>query len=114
MTEATSTNRLYFKKTAYFNLHWNAKGHTGFVIFPDDRSSAGIIFKSIKHQSTADSSTEAELMALHEALKYISWNADIYLELGYDIRLVDVHQDNKSAIILSSEESINFRGRSNS
>ena len=51
-------------------------------------------------------------MALHEALKYISWVADIYLELGYDIRPVDVHQDNMSAITLSSEESINFRGRS--
>ena len=94
---------------ASFNLHWDAKGHTGFVISPD-RTSAGIIFKSIKHQTTADSSTEAELMALHEALKYISWIADIYLELGYDIRPVDVHQDNLSAIALSSEESINFRG----
>jgi hypothetical protein len=95
-----------------FNTHWDAKGHTGFAIFPDLNNSAAIIVKSIKHQTTADSSTEAELMALHEAIKYITWIADIYEELGYNVRPVQTFQDNKSSITLSSEESINFKGRS--
>ncbi len=51
-------------------------------------------------------------MALHEAMKYITWIADVYAELGYNVRPVEVFQDNKSCITLSSEESINFRGRS--
>ena len=96
---------------ASFNLHWDAKGHTGFAIFPDSTSCA-ILVKSIKHKTIADSSTEAELIALHESLKYISWIVDLYLELGHDVRPVDILQDNLSAIALSSEESINFRGRS--
>ena len=95
-----------------FNTHWDAKGHTGFAIFPDFDGSAAIIVKSTKHHSTADSSTEAELMALHEAMKYITWIADVYLELGYETRPIETFQDNKSCITLSSEESINFRGRS--
>jgi hypothetical protein len=95
-----------------FNTHWDAKGHTGFAVFPDFDGSAAIIVKSTKHHSTADSSTEAELMALHEAMKYITWIADVYLELGYDARPIETFQDNKSCITLSSEESINFRGRS--
>jgi len=95
-----------------FNTHWDSKGHTGFAVFPDFEGSAAIIVKSTKHHSTADSSTEAELMALHEAMKYITWIADVYAELGYDVRPVETFQDNKSCITLSSEESINFRGRS--
>ncbi len=95
-----------------FNTHWDAKGHSGFAVFPDFQSSAATIVKSTKHQTTADSSTEAELMALHEAIKYITWIADVYDDLGYNVRPVQTFQDNKSSITLSSEESINFRGRS--
>ena len=82
------------------------------TVYPDFDGSAAIIVKSTKHHSTADSSTEAELMALHEAMKYITWIADVYLELGYETRPIETFQDNKSCITLSSEESINFRGRS--
>ena len=42
---------------------------------------------------------------------HILWIADVYLELGYDVKPIDVYQDNLSSII-SSEESLNFHGRS--
>ena len=51
-------------------------------------------------------------MALHEAAKYICWAADVYSELGYNVRPVEIFQDNKSSITLSSEEALNFKGRS--
>jgi len=51
-------------------------------------------------------------MALHEAMLYISWIADIYEELGFVVKPIKVYQDNLSSITLSSEESLNFRGRS--
>ncbi len=95
-----------------FNIHWDAQGHTGFAIFPDRLASAALLVKSIKQKSTANSSTEAELIALHAAVQYISWLSDIYQELGFDIRPVETFRDNKSTIVLSSEESLNFRGRS--
>ena len=66
-------------------------------------SSAGILFKSVKHKTTSNSSTEAELMALHEAMLHISWVVDIYEELGFDVKPIQVYQDNLSSIILSSE-----------
>ncbi len=51
-------------------------------------------------------------MALHEAMFYISWIADIYEELGFLVKPIEVYQDNLSSITLSPEESLNFRGRS--
>jgi hypothetical protein len=96
---------------ASFGLHWDAKGHTGFTLKPCPKS-AGIINKCIKQKSVADSSTEAELLALHEAIKHIGWIADIYAELGFDVTPIEVYQDNKSAITICSHEVINYKGRS--
>jgi hypothetical protein len=96
---------------ASFGLHWDAKGQTGFTIKPC-KNSAGILNKCIKQKSVADSSTEAELLALHEAVKHIGWIADIYSELGFDVTPIDVYQDNKSAITICSHEVINYKGRS--
>jgi len=78
----------------------------------DKGRSAGILFKSLKHKTTSNFSTEAELMALHEAMLHICWIADVYLKLDFDVKPIDVYQDNLSSIILTSEESLNFHGRS--
>ena len=56
---------------ASFNSHYDARGHEGFIIFPDLVGSAGILVKSIKQKHVADSSAEAELMALHECVKHL-------------------------------------------
>ena len=97
---------------ASFNIHWDAKGHNGFCLFVDKHGSACVIIKCGKQKSTADSSTESELMALHEAAKHICWAADVYAELGHDVKPIEIFQDNKSSITLSSEEALNFKGRS--
>ena len=39
-------------------------------------------------------------------------NIYVYSELGYEVRPVEIFQDNKSSITLSSEEALNFKGRS--
>ncbi len=96
---------------ASFNIHWDAKGQSGFCIFLD-LISAAILVKSVKQKTTADSSTEAKLIALHEASKHICWIADVLLDLGYDLRPAEIFQDNKSAITMSSTEALNFAGRS--
>lgn len=51
-------------------------------------------------------------MALHEAMLYISWIADVYEKLGFLVKPIQVYQDNLSSITLSSEEPLNFRSRS--
>ena len=95
-----------------FNCHTNARGHMGFIIFPDPIGSSGVVIKSTKQKHVADSSAEAELMALHECVKYLIYIMSIYEELGYKQVGVPVQQDNQAVIKLSNSEPINFKGRS--
>ena len=97
---------------ASFNSHYDARGHEGFIIFPDLVGSAGILVKSIKQKHVADSSAEAELMALHECVKHLIYIISIYEELGFHQIGVPVFQDNQAVIKISSSESTTFKGRS--
>ena len=97
---------------ASFNCHEDARGHMGFVIYPDMIGSSGVLIKSIKQKHVADSSAEAELMALHECVKHLIYIVSIYEELGYPQLGVPVMQDNQAVIKLSNTEPINFKGRS--
>jgi len=97
---------------ASFNHHYDAKGHSGLVIFAAT-GSAGILIKSLKQKVVANSSCEAELIALHEGILYLLWITSIYVELGYVApAAIQVGQDNQAAILLSKEDPVNFRGRS--
>ena len=97
---------------ASFNHHFDAKGHSGFVIFPAV-GSAGILCKSMKQRTTANSSCESELIALHEAVLYLKWVMAVYEELGYKLSgPVQIAQDNKATIQLASHDPVNFKGRS--
>jgi hypothetical protein len=97
---------------ASFNHHFDAKGHSGVVVFASD-GSAGVLFKSLKQKTVANSSCEAELIALHEAVLHLLWIARVYTELGYTHDgAIQVQQDNKAAILLSSQNPVNFKGRS--
>jgi hypothetical protein len=97
---------------ASFNHHFDAKGHSGFVVFASE-SSAGILFKSLKQKTVANSSCEAELISLHEAVLHLLWIARVYAELGYENEgTIEIQQDNKAAILLSSQNPVNFKGRS--
>lgn len=97
---------------ASFNCHQDAKGHSGYVIYPDGTGSSGILYKSLKQKRVADSSTEAELMSLHEAVQYLIYLSNIYEEIGYKQTGIPVYADNKATIHLSSNEQINFKGKS--
>ena len=104
--------RLHMSVDASFNQHADAKGHSGYVIFASE-GSAGILFKSTKQKTVADSSTEAELIALHDGVKHLLWVSSIYAELGYNTaEAIQVDQDNKACIIISSDAPVNFKGRS--
>ena len=96
---------------AGFQTHKDAKGQTGFVIFPDS-SSAGVLFKCKKQTSVSQSSAEAELISLFDAVTYLKWVASIYEELGYGCKPIPVYEDNKSTIMMSIDPQIAFKGRS--
>ena len=46
--------------------HRDMRSHTGYCIFADKIGSAAIVYRSVKQKTVADSSTEAEVIALHE------------------------------------------------
>ena len=98
---------------ASFNCHDDGRGRTGYVVFPDNGvcRSAGVLFRSVKHKSVADSSTEAELMAVHEAVIHMVWIVSVYEELGYGRdKPATVYQDKHTTIRISSDKPVNFRG----
>ena len=97
---------------ASFNSHEDARGHTGFIIYPDLFGSCGVLFKSCKQKTVADSSAEAELIALHEAVQHLIYVNSIYEELGIINTGSEVYNDNQATIKLSSIEGNSFKGRS--
>ena len=100
--------KVYMSVDASFNHHYDAKGHSGLVVFAAE-GSAGILFKSLKQKTVANSSCEAELIALHEGVQYLIWILSVYHELGYDMNeTVKIGQDNKATIMISSQNPVNF------
>ena len=57
---------------------------------------------SLKHKLNTDSSTTAELVAVHQALPMVLWVSLFLKEQGYKIEENLVHQDNQSAILLEN------------
>ena len=98
---------------ASFMTHADMKSHTGYCVFADDMGSAGIVYRSLKQKTVSNSSTEAELIALHELVMHLVWLQSIYDDLGVaDIRPAMVYEDNKAAITMSTTDVVNFKGRS--
>jgi hypothetical protein len=62
--------------------------------------------------SVSQSSAEAELISLYDAVTYLKWVASIYEELGYGCKPIPVYEDNKSTIMMSIDPQIAFKGRS--
>jgi len=87
---------LTFYVDAAHGLHTDGKGHTGFEI----RVGNDCIFcKSSKQKVNALSSTEAEVLALAEALTFFEWLVSLFKDLKVDIQFpVLFYEDNLSTI----------------
>ena len=110
---ANSGFKLWMSVEASFNHHWDCKGHSAIVIYGSEKNNSSVLCKSAKQKSVNDSSTEAELIALHDAVKHLTWVSHIYTEIGYDtVGKIQVQQDNKACILLFSDDPINFKNRS--
>ena len=98
---------------ASFMTHRDMRGHTGYCVFADKIGSAAILYRSVKQKSVADSSTEAEVIALHELVQHLLWITSIYEEMGIPvIKPINIHNDNRANITLNSKSIVNFKGRS--
>jgi hypothetical protein len=90
---------------ASFMSHVDRKSHTGFAIFLDKRSGA-IMSRSKKQQSIAQSSTEAELIALFDAGRNILLLKDLLEELGVQTNTPTIYEDNKAVISIVANNAI--------
>ena len=98
---------------ASFNTYANGKGHSGFLLFLD-KLSACILAKSLMQKVVSNSSTQAELICLNEAVLHILYIADILKELlpGIKVFPIKIHNDNQSMITLVKQPVVNRQGRS--
>ncbi len=91
---------------AAFNVHEDRKSQSGFVIFLNDES-APILFKSKKQSALAQSSTEAEIIALFEAVRHLMLIVNLLEELGITVnKPIPVWEDNMAVIELISSDKI--------
>ncbi len=82
---------------ASYGTHEDAKGHTGISIKMNGNT---LFFKSVKQKLVAKSSTEAELIAVSDALGDILHLKYIVEELTGEECKTKLHQDNQSTIAL--------------
>ena len=83
---------------AYAN-HPDIKGQTGATCMMDHGS---VYSNSLKQKLVARSSTEAELIGVHDILPQILWTRNFLLAQGYLVQKNIVYQDNMSTILLEN------------
>jgi len=83
---------------AAFNVHCDAKSHTGAVILA---GGAPVYYKSSKQKSVSKSSTEAEMIACDTGVDMLLHIAEIAEFMGFGVEYpITIEQDNKSAIFI--------------
>jgi hypothetical protein len=85
---------------ASFGLYEDGKSVTGTIIM---LGNATIYVKSGKQKIVTRSSTEAELVAISDALSQILWTREFLLSQSLQIGPATIFQDNKSTIILANK-----------
>jgi hypothetical protein len=84
-----------------YAIHEDAKSHSGISISLT-AGGAAILAMSKKQTIVAQSSTEAELVALHSATRICVWLQQLLISMGLnDLQCPLIYQDNNSTIILA-------------
>ena len=99
LSAGTGMNRLEWHIDASFAVHPDFRSHTG-VAMKFGGGHGSPVQTSVKQKLNTDSSTTAELVAVHQALPKVLWVPLFLEEQGYKIDENVVYQDNQSAILL--------------
>jgi hypothetical protein len=95
--------------TGYCDADWgghkneeNKKSTTGYCVFMNGNL---ISWRTHKQETTASSSTEAELNALHEVWKEVKWMCMLLSEMGCRVRRPStIYCDNQSTILIAKND----------
>ena len=82
---------------ASYAVHPNMKGHTGATMSMGKGSPYSA---SLKQKLVSRSSTESELIGVHDVLPQILWTSHFLDAQGYGVKRTVLKQDNKSSILL--------------
>ena len=78
---------------ASYAVHPDAKGHNGTIVLD---SKCLLYAQSSKQKVVSRSSTESELIALHEAIPQVMWIRRFMIAQGYKVGATTVYQDSMS------------------
>ena len=84
---------------AAYTVHSDMKGHTGATM---SLGSGSAYSSSTKQKIVTRSSTECELVGVHDVMPQILWTRNFLIAQGYQVSDTVVYQDNKSAILLEN------------
>ena len=99
LSAGNGINKLEWYIGASFTVHPDFKSHTG-ATMKFQGGIGSVIQMSVKQKLNTDSSTTAELVAVHQGLPMVLW-VPLFLEAqGYSVDENIVYQDNQSAILL--------------
>jgi hypothetical protein len=93
---------------ASYAVHEDAKSHSGTVITAGLERGSPVFIRSRKQKLVSRSSTEAELISLHDSSPQVIWTRQLLEELGHAQGPATVYQDNKSTIFMAKRGSGNF------
>lgn len=86
---------------ASYSVHSDYKSHTAIIVCIGE-TSGPVFTKSTKQKLMTDSSTFAELVALHDGVHVVESTLHLMRELGYHDGPAVVHQDNLSTMFLAN------------
>ena len=84
---------------ASYAVHWDSRSHTGMVM---SLGLGAAMSGSWRQKLNTGSSTEAELVGIDDALKYIMWGLYFLQAQGHEITKNVLMQDNKSTILMAT------------
>ena len=83
---------------ASYAVHWDSRSHTGMVM---SFGLGAVMSGSWRQKLNTGSSTEAELVGIDDALKYIMWGLYFIQAQGFKVKKNILMQDNKSTILMA-------------
>jgi hypothetical protein len=92
----TSMSSLNWYFDGSYATHDDMKGQNGAVLLIGDTT---VISRSNKQKVNTRSSTEAELIAIDDALPTVQWAKSLMMDQGYDFNTI-IKEDNKSTMLL--------------
>jgi hypothetical protein len=82
---------------ASFAVHEDMKGHTGGTM---SMGKGSIYSTSAKQKLVTRSSTEAEIVGVHDVMPQLMWTGHFLMEQGFHVKETILYQDNTSSILI--------------